>query len=230
MEEEVNYKSLYEEKYEELESFKKDFEEYQESNKRFELEVEEELEQLMVSKLELEREKKTLQEKLEKSKASLMKKSKELEFLSQRLKTTSSSSSGEIEALKQRLKEVETENEALKTRVREKDQNIGDLTKFYHKTLEELALAGSELERFRSRKDEESQRLKDHVNELTQELQIIKRPSPQIPELEQPPPEKDFKIKFDINTQNKDPLDMIDSLISTIANSLDEYKSSYKLK
>ncbi|CAG9313360.1 unnamed protein product [Blepharisma stoltei] len=230
MDEEVNYKSLYEEKYEELESFKKDFEEYQESNKRFELEVEEEIEQLMVAKLELERENKALQEKLEKAKGSLAKKTKELEAMSQRLKTTSSTTSGEIDALKQRLKEVETENEVLRGRVREKDQNIGDLTKFYHKTLEELSLAGSELERIKTTKEKESQKLKEHVSELTQELQIIRRPNLQAAELEQPPPEKDFKIKFDTNVQNKDPLDMIDSLILTISNSLDEYKSSYALK
>lgn len=192
--------------------------------------MEEELENLMVAKMELERDKKNLLEKTEKIQSNFLAKSKELETVTLRLKNASCITNDEVDALKAKLKEIETDNETLKARLREREQDITDLTNFYHKTLEELAIAGSELESVKNKGQEDTQRLRDCVNELTQELEVVKRPCIQNGEQEQPPPEKDFKCKFDVNVQSKDALDMIDSLILTISSSITEYQTSYKLK
>jgi chromosome segregation ATPase len=74
-----------------------------------------------------------------------------------------------------RVNEIELEK--AKNTIREKDFEIEQLTTFYHKTLEDFAIAVSELETIKDSSTENMQRLRDQISELSLELSLARRKS-----------------------------------------------------
>jgi hypothetical protein len=74
-------------------------------------------------------------------------------------------------------RETETELDQCKTTLREKEFEIEEVTTFYHKTLEDLAITCSELDFIKDSSTENMQRLKDQIAELSLELSVARRRS-----------------------------------------------------
>mgnify|MGYP001100775903 CR=1 FL=1 len=196
-------------------------------SKTLEAEMEQDLEKALLKNHDLEQKNEILQESYDKLHSEYLKLSKDLE-----IEREKSSLVGEdqLNSLNLQIKELETENEALKLRLREKDAENQDLRSFYHKTLEDLAITGSELDYVKNASQENSQRMKDHINELQQELELIKKSHNNSSEMEQPPPDTKNEFKFQFDVDGTDALEMIDSLILTISSNITEYKKTNKLK
>lgn len=189
--------------------------------------MEQDLEKALLKNHDLEQKNESLQESYDKLHSEYLKLSKELEI---ERKKSSLVGEDQLNSLNLQIKELETENEALKLRLREKDAENQDLRSFYHKTLEDLAITGSELDYVKNASQENSQRMKDHINELQQELELIKKSHNNSSEMEQPPPDTKNEFKFQFDVDGTDALEMIDSLILTISSNITEYKKTNKLK
>lgn len=74
-------------------------------------------------------------------------------------------------------KEYEIELDKFKDTLREKEFEIEQVTSFYHKTLEDLAITCSELESIKDSSMEDIQRMKNQISELGLELAIARRKS-----------------------------------------------------
>jgi len=196
-------------------------------SKTLEAEMEQDLEKALLKSHDLEQKNEILQESYDKLHSEYLKLSKDLEIEREKCSLVGED---QLNSLNLQIKELETENEALKLRLREKDAENQDLRSFYHKTLEDLAITGSELDYVKNASQENSQRMKDHINELQQELELIKKSHNNSSEMEQPPPDTKNEFKFQFDVDGTDALEMIDSLILTISSNITEYKKTNKLK
>jgi len=91
----------------------------------------------------------------------------------------------EAEALKKATKDLrrekqrlEQENDELERRVREADASLQDLTEKMNKTLEENSFLQTELEDVKNRSQETIQRMKDEMRDLKLELEILRETQP----------------------------------------------------
>lgn len=138
----------------------------------------------------------------------------------------------EISQLKQRIQILEIENDHLKSKLRERESEIDDLHNFYQKTLEELAITGSELDALKNHSQENTQRMRDYITELTQELEIVRKHQKIAAERQMyqtQSMQNEFKYRFDVKLHGKEASEMIDVLISSLNINITEYKKQHKL-
>ncbi|CAG9329876.1 unnamed protein product [Blepharisma stoltei] len=162
-------------KEEELSQLKSDFAEYQEMSKTLEEEIERELEVQIKLNSELNKENKALKDELDKLKTDHYEKFKSIEKNSNKVKDELFVLQERIKILMKNNKDLETELDAYKSKLREKDFEIDELTNSYHQTLEDLAITCSEFENLKDYSKENTQRLKEQLNELSQELDNVWR-------------------------------------------------------
>ena len=150
-----------------LNQLTKDFEEFQETSKSFEIELEQEIEnQTNYNKL-LQAENDDLKDEIKLLKEDYRKKISEFE-----------SSKIALEKLKffqRNKKELEIDLEIAHGKLREKEYENSQLTEYYHNALEDLAITCSELDNLKDHNAETTQRLKDQLKELNSELEIIQQ-------------------------------------------------------
>lgn len=93
--------------------------------------------------------------------------------------TTSNSQLSETSAdllkLKQTYRNSETEFEELQQRLRARESELEHTKELYRSTLESLAITTTELEALQETKLEDTQRLKDRLAEVSQDLALQKR-------------------------------------------------------
>lgn len=138
----------------------------------------------------------------------------------------------EISQMRQRIQILEIENDHLKTKLRERESEIDGLHCFYQKTLEELAITGSELDALKNHSQENTQRMRDYISELTQELDIVRRHqkiSAERQKQQNTSMQNEFKYRFDVKLHGKEATEMIDALISSLNFNIVEYKKQHKL-
>lgn len=75
------------------------------------------------------------------------------------------------------VKDYENEVDHLKSKLREKEFEIEQVNEFYNKTLEDLAIACSELDFVKDLSQENMHRLREQVSDLNNELNVAKRKS-----------------------------------------------------
>jgi hypothetical protein len=120
-------------------------------------------------------------------------------------------------------RDLETEIDDTTLKVREKDCEIDDLKNYINKTLEELAITCSELDAFKEFSQESTQRLKDHIGELSQELEVVKRRPTLLNSHDSSEVRSGFKLK--LNLHGKTAQSNIDSLIQALRSQVVHRKS-----
>jgi chromosome segregation ATPase len=78
-----------------------------------------------------------------------------------------------LKYLQRAKKEMEIDLEIANGKLREKEYENNQLTEYYHRALEDLAITCSELDNLKDHNAETTQRLKDQLKELNSELEII---------------------------------------------------------
>ena len=114
-------------------------------------------------------------------------------------------------------RDTEIDLEKCRTTLREKEFEIEEVTSFYHKTLEDLAITCSELEIIKDSSIENMQRLKDQISELSLELAMARRKSRGF--------SQQVSVKSNSNLHpfsmnGKNSLGMVDALISDLTRKL----------
>ena len=113
-------------------------------------------------------------------------------------------------------RDLETEIDGLWTKVRERECETQDLREFYENTLEELAITCSELERLKDTSQENTQRMKEHISELTNELLMARRKSHALHYDHDYATDRTRTPSFSIYGKNA--VGMIDSIIKSLKN------------
>jgi chromosome segregation ATPase len=78
-----------------------------------------------------------------------------------------------LKYLQRSKKELEIDIDIVNAKLREKDYENNQLTEYYHGALEDLAITCSELDNLKDHNAETTQRLKDQLRELNNELEMI---------------------------------------------------------
>mmetsp|Transcript_11957 Transcript_11957/g.22894 ORF Transcript_11957/g.22894 Transcript_11957/m.22894 type:complete len:165 (-) Transcript_11957:306-800(-) len=100
---------------------------------------------------------------------------KELEVSLTLVNSRLSDTASELQKLKQSFRNSETEVEELQQKLRARESELEHTKELYRNTLENLAITTSELEALQDSKLEDTQRLKDSLAEVTQELLLQRR-------------------------------------------------------
>jgi len=176
-EEALYWRTRYDEKVKELEeveeNFNEQFEDFQQSSKELESEMEREL-QLNEKKLkdltsQYHRIKNEYEDSQDKSRRSTEDTNKMLHSLQDEVETLRKTT-GELRREKRLL---EQENDELETRVRVSEASLHDLSEKLNKTLEENAWLQTELEEKATRNQETVQRLKEEIKDLQSEIAAL---------------------------------------------------------
>jgi chromosome segregation ATPase len=162
---------------EELRRLQKEFEEYQETSTRVEEELEQEISDLQAEVMDEKLEKKELQDHILQLKKDFLAKTQGFERSLQSINLEKSKLESRLKIMSEALRNNEIELDHCRSALREKEFEIEHLTDFYHQTLEDLAIVGSELEEVKVSSSEDSQRLKDQIADLTNELKVAQRKS-----------------------------------------------------
>ena len=164
-------------KEEELLRLQESFEEYQEMSKNIESELEEEISELKSSVSSLKAHNSELQEEILSMKKDFLSKTLSFERTIQNLSQEKATLDTNFKKIMKITREAETELEECKNSIREKEYELEQVTSFYHQTLEDLAITCSELESIKDSSIENTQRLKDQIAELSQEVLVARRKS-----------------------------------------------------
>ena len=158
-----------------LNQLTKDFEEFQETSKSFEIELEQEIEnQTNYNKL-LQAENDDLKDEIKLLKEDYRKKISEFESSNEKLLKELKIALEKLKFFQRNKKELEIDLEIAHGKLREKEYENSQLTEYYHNALEDLAITCSELDNLKDHNAETTQRLKDQLKELNSELEIIQQ-------------------------------------------------------
>lgn len=134
-----------------------------------------------------------------------------------------------VEKLKyaQRMKkELEIDMDIINSKLREKDYENNQLTEYYHSALEDLAITCSELDNLKDHNAETTQRLKDQLRELNNELEMIHQNKGRrtgrahtVTDIFMQEP----KLKNSLIGKNS--TDMLDTLLESLSNRLRAYQA-----
>ncbi|CAG9330658.1 unnamed protein product [Blepharisma stoltei] len=154
-----------------------EFEEFKETSKLIEAELELEIEENKILIKSLQEEILILKEQNTNLKSQFYTKIQVIEKLNSELNEKLKKSCQDSESSKKKLMEMELEMDMMKSKLREKDFEAEQLNEFYNKTLEDLAIACSELDVLKEYSEENTQRLKDQISDLNNELMVARRKS-----------------------------------------------------
>ena len=201
-------------------------------SKVLESEMERELEQLMNKNYSLTEENQKLKEKLDMLQGEYKALSEELQRNVTQLQASAPKNNEELKRLKKRIAAIEVDNQRLRKQISDKEQELERVSQHYNKTLEELALAGTELDALKNSSQERTRRLQERIRELLEELEVTRKMQAQaaILEFEKPHPEPKSPNDSGLMPSNyKDPLELIDNLMLSVSSHITNYKKLYKL-
>ncbi|CAG9330265.1 unnamed protein product [Blepharisma stoltei] len=170
----VDLQELLNEKDKQLSQLQQEFTEYQEMSKTLEEELESELEAQIRLNSELQAENQSLKDQVEKINKDYYHKLIEMEKSAFKLQNELKETQNKLKMNLKSNKELETELDIYKSKLREKEFEIEELTETYNQTLEELAITCSELDGLKDFNAESTHRLKEQLNELSQDLEIAR--------------------------------------------------------
>jgi chromosome segregation ATPase len=201
-------------------------------SKVLESEMERELEQLMNKNYSLTEENQKLKEKLDTLQGEHKALSEELQRNVTQLQASAPKNNEDLKRLKKRIAAIEADNQRLRKQISDKEQELERVSQHYNKTLEELAMAGTELDALKNSSQERTRRLQERVRELLEELEVTRKMQAQaaILEFEKPHPEPKSPNDSGLMPSNyKDPLELIDNLMLSVSSHITNYKKLYKL-
>lgn len=201
-------------------------------SKVLESEMERELEQLMNKNYSLTEENQKLKEKLDTLQGEYKALSEELQRNVTQLQASAPKNNEELKRLKKRIAAIEVDNQRLRKQISDKEQELERVSQHYNKTLEELAMAGTELDALKNSSQERTRRLQERIRELLEELEVTRKMQAQaaILEFEKPHPEPKSPNDSGLIASNyKDPLELIDNLMLSVSSHITNYKKLYKL-
>ena len=203
-----------------------------EMSKVLESEMERELEQLMNKNYQLTEENQKLKEKLDSMQGDYKAVNEELQRNITQLQASVPKTNEELTRLKKKISATETDNQKLRKHIADKEQELERVSQHYNKTLEELAIAGTELDALKNSSQERTRRLQERIRDLAEELEVTRRMQAQaaILEFEKPHPEPQSPNELNLLASNyKDPLELIDTLMLNVSSHITNYKKLYKL-
>ncbi|OMJ79040.1 hypothetical protein SteCoe_21023 [Stentor coeruleus] len=213
------------EKSQQLSQLTKDFEEFQETSRAVEAELEYDIENQAATIQALQSENDILKEQIKTLKEDFRKKLFEVEKHNDKLMKELKITTEKLKTMQRHNKELEIDYDILTGKIREKEYENDQLTQYYHRALEDLAITCSELDDLKDHNAETTQRLKDQLRELNNELEIIQqskfkrmRKSYSIVDTVLP------ECKLKSTMVGKNSLDMVDSLLGSLSSRLKSYQ------
>lgn len=136
-----------------------------------------------------------------------------------KLKEDLENTTSKLKRILRSTNELETDLDIYKSKLREKDFEIDQLTESYNQTLEELGITCSELDGLKDFSIESTQRLRDQLSEITQELEVARNKtiSMRSGTINKEKPEKP-SLKNSMAGQSA--LNMVDLLLSDLSSKL----------
>ncbi|GAA5841425.1 hypothetical protein JCM3766R1_004080 [Sporobolomyces carnicolor] len=186
----AHYRTLCSSLQSQLSAAEEDIKDFTESSKELQNELEQELERMEKAekgmRIELELVQGDREEWKSKYTSALRDHTATITHMQRELESLRSSE----KKLREQLRDMELDNDDLEKSEREKDSSLQDLENRYNKSLERIALLEEELV-MKAQMEEEVQRLKDELRDLTEELAIVRSshlPNPDAPSRPLTPP------------------------------------------